>query len=82
MQIIELLASEPVNINRILAATIAHEIGHNLGLEHEYSPTGIMFDYGEASANQRKFWLQNASKGELEFRGWQITKTKLLIKRV
>jgi hypothetical protein len=44
-EIVELLGSSRVDADNIFAATVAHETGHNLGLGHECSPTGLMFAY-------------------------------------
>ncbi|NIN01419.1 MAG: matrixin family metalloprotease [candidate division Zixibacteria bacterium] len=78
-QILELLGSQAIDISNIFASMIAHEVGHNLGLEHDYTPKSIMFDFGGASDHQKKIWLQYAAKDELEFRGWQIVRMKLII---
>jgi hypothetical protein len=78
-EIVEMLGSSRVNVDHIFAAMIAHEIGHNLSLEHEYSPTGLMFAYEDAGSVERKMWLQSASEGRLEFRPWQLEKSRLQI---
>jgi hypothetical protein len=75
-ELVELLGGR-ADFDNVFASIVAHEIGHNLGLEHEHSPTGVMYAYEEASREQRKTWLQNASKGVLQLRAWQIEKIKL-----
>jgi Matrixin len=74
---VELLGSSRVDVDNIFAALIAHEIGHNLGLEHEYSPAGLMFAYEGASTMERRTWLQSASAGRLRFKPWQLERIRL-----
>jgi hypothetical protein len=76
-EIVELLGASRVDVDNIFAAMIAHEIGHNLGLEHEYSPAGLMFAYEDASPLARRTWLQSASAGRLGFKPWQLQKIRL-----
>jgi hypothetical protein len=64
-EIVELLGSSRVDVDNIFAVIIAHEIGPSLGLEHEYSPTGLMFAYEDAGSMERRTWLQSASAGRL-----------------
>jgi hypothetical protein len=76
-EIVELLGSSRVDVDNIFAALIAHEIGHNLGLEHEYLPAGLMFAYEDAGTMERRTWLQSASAGRLGFKPWQLEKIRL-----
>lgn len=63
-----MLGSSRVEVDNIFAAMIAHEIGHNRGLEHEHSPAGLVFAYEDVGPIERRMWLQSASAGGLEFK--------------
>jgi hypothetical protein len=63
-----MLGSSRVEVDNIFAATIAHEIGHNLGLEHEHSPAGLVFAYEAVGPIERRMRLRSASAGGLEFK--------------
>ena len=67
----ELPGSARADVDNIFAALIAHEIGHNLGLEHEHSPTGLLFAHeGTRSIEEGKAWPRSTSAGRLVFRPW------------
>jgi matrixin len=73
------LGSKPVNAENVFAAFAAHELGHNLGLEHADSPEDVMFVYNMQPADMQKHWLEAAATGKLEFKGWQVMKMSLML---
>ena len=77
-EIVEVLGGRG-DLDEIFAAIIVHEIGHNFGLEHEHSPTGVMYAYEDGTGEHRRAWLQNASAGRLELRSWQARKIELSV---
>lgn len=68
-----------VNVNNVFAAAIAHELGHNLGLEHMDSPGDLMFDLENKSYSAQKKWVTLAEQNALAFRGWQIQKVRQVL---
>jgi Matrixin len=47
--IMDYLGSKPVNVDNIFGTVIAHELGHQLGLDHEKASDNVMFVFTEES---------------------------------
>jgi hypothetical protein len=67
------------DVNNIFAAAIAHELGHNLGVEHSDSPGDLMFVYNDKPKSDREMWLSLAARNQLDFKGWQLKKMELVL---
>jgi len=77
--IMDYLGSKPVSVNNIFGTTIAHELGHQLGLGHEKGAGDIMFVFdGESRGNQIN-WLRSAERDALSFTDAQIKKMQSLL---
>jgi len=77
--IMDYLGSKPVQVNNIFATAIAHELGHQLGLDHEKTSDNIMFVFTEESRANQINWLRLGERNALKFTDAQIkTMQKLL----
>jgi hypothetical protein len=72
-----MLGSSRVEVDNIFAAMIAHEIGHNRGLEHEHSPAGLVFAYEDVGPIERRMWLQSAQRADSNSKPRQLEKIRL-----
>jgi hypothetical protein len=65
------------HIENVFATSLAHELGHNLGLEHNHKdPTDIMFVYAGRSDAEIRQWMKAAAADELKFKPSQIEHTR------
>lgn len=77
--ILDYLGSEPVQVNNIFGTVIAHELGHQLGLDHAKAADDIMFVFsGESRGNQIN-WLRLGERNALKFTDPQIKKMQTLL---
>lgn len=76
--IVEYLGGK-ANIDNLFGTIIAHELGHQLGLDHSKSAQDIMFDFGDGSRKDRTKWLQFAQKKALKFSKGQIATMKSMV---
>jgi hypothetical protein len=61
------------HIENVFATSLAHELGHNLGLEHDHKdPTDIMFVYAGRPAAEIRQWMKAAAADKLNFKPSQI----------
>ena len=79
--IVEYLGGKCGNIDNLFAAIIAHELGHQLGLDHSDSIQNVMFNFRDGSRAERIKWLQSCEKNELKFDPNQINIMKSLLAR-
>jgi hypothetical protein len=77
--IVEYLGGRSSNINYLFGTVIAHELGHQLGLDHTKSVANMMFGFGEGSKTDRTKWLRLADKKALGFTVPQIKTMKILL---
>jgi hypothetical protein len=66
-------------IENIVATIVAHELGHNLGLEHVKQQNDIMFAFAGHAKPQRVQWLTLASKGRLAFSEAQLQRVRQIL---
>jgi Matrixin len=66
-------------VNNIYATAIAHELGHNLGLQHTKSPTDIMFIYAYQTEKDQKAWMTAANEDKLRFSDGQVGTIRALL---
>jgi hypothetical protein len=60
------------NIDNLLATVVAHELGHQLGLDHSQSTGNTMFNFRDASTADRRRWLETGSKATATFDAGQV----------
>jgi hypothetical protein len=68
-----------VTIENILGTVIAHELGHQLGLDHEKAADDIMFVFSEEPRGKQINWLRLAERDGLSFSAAQIKKMQTLL---
>jgi len=67
------------NIDNLLATIIAHEFGHQLGLDHSPSTGNIMFNFRDGSKADRSTWLGAGSKASAVFDASQVRVMRQLL---
>lgn len=63
----------------IFASVIVHEMGHQLGLDHEKSVGDLMFGFGDGSRAERAMWLNSCARNALSFTKKQISVMQTLL---
>ena len=66
-------------IENIAATVIAHELGHNLGLEHVTKRDDIMFEFAGHAKPRRVQWLNLAAKDRLAFSEAQLQQIRQIL---
>ena len=79
--VVEYLGGKCSNVANLFAAITAHELGHQLGLDHSKSIQNVMFNFRDGSRAERTKWLQTCEKNELKFDPNQINTMKSLLVR-
>jgi hypothetical protein len=80
--IVEYLGGKCSNVANLFAAITAHELGHQLGLDHIQSIQNVMFNFRDGSRADRTKWLQSCEKNELTFEPNQINAMKTLLLKI
>ncbi len=77
--ILEYLGSEPMNVNNIFGTVIAHELGHQLGLDHQKTADDVMFVFSGEARGKQINWLRLGERNALKFTDPQIKTMQTLL---
>lgn len=77
--ILDYLGSKPVDVNNIFGTVIAHELGHQLGLDHENKADDVMFVFSGEARGKQINWLRLGERNALKFTDPQIKTMQTLL---
>jgi hypothetical protein len=77
--ILDYLGAKPVDVNSIFATVIAHELGHQLGLDHVKASDDVMFVFSGEPRGKQIDWLRRGERGGLAFSDAQIKAMQTLL---